>query len=80
MRISADMLRRGLEELGVAVTVFGNVDGGLSLSRVLFAGTGDVFEDGAVYLIEGAERPGDGGVIPKKTGKGDGAARREGKI
>ena len=54
MNISSDMLRRGLVEQGIGVTVFGNVDGGLLLARVLFAGRDDVPEDGFVYLMEDA--------------------------
>lgn len=58
MKISSDMLRRGLEEQGIVTTVLGNVDGALSLSRVLFAGRGDAPEDGFVYLLEGADAVG----------------------
>jgi hypothetical protein len=46
------MLRRGLQERGVAVTVFGNVNGELNLSRLLFAGPVGAYDDGVVYLIE----------------------------
>jgi len=64
MRISPDMLRRGLLEQGVSVTVFGNAGGALNLSLVLFTAADGIFEDGAVYLIDclesfaGAEKPG----------------------
>jgi len=54
MYISSDMLRRGLANQGISVTVFGNVDGALVLSRLLFAGEDDVFNDGFVYLPENA--------------------------
>ena len=55
MYISSDMLRRGLTRQGIKLQVFGNVDGALSLGRVLFAGSGDVLNDGFVYLLESAE-------------------------
>ena len=51
------MLRRGLKEQGIGVTVFGNVNGALELSRVLFAGRGDEPDDGFVYLMEDASAP-----------------------
>jgi len=54
MNISSDILRRGLAEQGVSVTVFGNVDGALTLSRVLFAGRDDAPCDGFVYLMDDA--------------------------
>ncbi|MDR3305398.1 MAG: helix-turn-helix domain-containing protein [Clostridiales Family XIII bacterium] len=55
MHISSDMLRRGILEQGVSVTVFGNVSGELSLSHILFSEAGNPFEDGAVYLVSGGE-------------------------
>ncbi|MCL2110960.1 MAG: helix-turn-helix domain-containing protein [Clostridiales bacterium] len=55
MHISSDMLRRGLAEQGIGVTVFGNVDGALGLARVMFAGRDGVFEDGFVYVLDEAE-------------------------
>ncbi|MDR3364299.1 MAG: helix-turn-helix domain-containing protein [Clostridiales Family XIII bacterium] len=54
MRISSDMLRRGLKEQGIGVTVFGNVDGALSLARVLFARADETPSDGFVYIMEDA--------------------------
>ena len=54
MYISSDMLKRGLTNQGIGLTVFGNVDGALVLSRLLFAGRYDVLSDGFVYLMEDA--------------------------
>jgi hypothetical protein len=48
------MLRRGLAGQGIEVTVFGNVDGALTLAQVMFAQPGTAFEDGYIYMLDGA--------------------------
>jgi len=52
MNISSDILRRDLADQGVSVTVFGNVDSALVLSRVLFASGDEAPGDGFVYLMD----------------------------
>lgn len=69
MRISSDMLRRGLLEQGVPVTVIGKMGGTLDLSLVLFAETDGRFEDGAVYLAARAE-DGPGGEKAGRRARG----------
>ena len=55
MLISSDILRRELQE-NLSVTVFGNISGELSLSKVLFAEDDNPFEDGAIYIMSEAAK------------------------
>ena len=50
MQISSDILRRELQK-EMSITVFGNVSGELSLSKILFAEADKSFEHDAIYIM-----------------------------